>query len=619
MLRAKLANNGVSGTDRIFRVVVMICLCVYWQRPAFSDEPPAAAEEKPHLQLAPILMRNSIDGAVSYQFQATKVGGAKTKHGQSFAIQANDRLSIKSFIWQPWLARVSGNLKVGVAKSFAKNDSSPTDSSLSTLYGGDAMLNVVRYSRFPFTARVFNENQRFESSYSAGTSDETRTGYSLNQSYTPRGGRFQAHASYDSSKSTSWSTIGPSYADVFNFSFRTAASRFNALTIDGTDNRQNQPASGQARMFEKVNIIHSYIPSMSFAVSTGLSASKTSSEETRGITPYQYDSDTWQFISFASLRPQRSPLSMTASLRFLKSDTSTNASSAATLKLSNFNLGANYLFSPLVRLYGSVNVTDSNGTQSVYTNTAFTAAKPFTYKSKTGVGGFRYTGSVGGTLYNNNVSTTDPTGQTTSNNQLGLKVYLAHALDKATAMAGGKLAQRLYQRITTGFVGGTSYLGNLTSGGSLTWDRVRGKETTMFGLNAADSRNLRGPMSSFQIVNLQLTRRQSMNSRESLQGSLTLQATHMQRNSLYRVSPSAELNYINQRTFGVRNLNFKSWLRISDSNIAPTQEYGNRASRSWENYLDYRVGLLTTGLTIRMTRTNYSSGSSINYYIIRRF
>lgn len=620
MLRAKLANNGVSGTDRIFRVVAMICLCVYWQRPAFSDEAPVAAEEEPHLQLAPILMRNSIDGVLSYEFQATKFG-AQTRHSHAFAVQANDRFSIRSFFWQPWIAQVKANLMIGVRKSVTKNNSSPTGNSLSTLSGGDAKLELVKYSRFPFTARVFNENQRFESNVRAGASDSVRTGYSLDQSYAPRSGLFHANATYDSSKRTSSFTIGPFYSDLFRFKFTMAPSRFNALTIDGSDNRQTQPALGQVRINQSVNVTHSYIPTMSFAVASNLSRSKWSFGADQGNVPYQYDVDVWQFSSFASLRPETSPLTMTGSVRFLKSDQTTNAISAPTLKLSNFNLGANYLFSALVRLYGSVNVTDSNGTQTVYTNTAFTAAKPFTFKSKTGVGGFRYTGSAGGTLHNTNTNTTDPTGQTTSKNQLGLRMYLSHALDKSSDFNGGRLEEKLYQTITTGFVGGASYLGNLTSGGSLRWGRIQGRETTTFGLSAADSRNLRGPMSSFQLVNLQLTRQRTMNSRESLHGSLTVQATHMQKNSAYTISPSAELGYNNQRVFGIRNLNFKSMLHISDSNIAPTQiqPYESQAARSWDNYFDYRVGLVETGLRIKMERIYNSSQSLIYYYIRRRF
>jgi hypothetical protein len=623
MLRAKLVNNGVSGTDRIFRVVVMICVCVYWQRPAFSDEPAAAPEQQSHLQFAPIYISHSVDGLIFYDYLYTKYGVQKNQR-QSLSVRVNGRVNVRTFFWQPWLALVSGSLNAGVGKSLSKSNSSSTNSTLSTSYGGDAALNLVKFSRFPFQAKVFRQNSKFNASYSGGHNDKVLTGYSLDQTYWSKRGKFQASAGFNSQKEVGSYSIGPLYTDIFSYNSKFAPFKSQSVWISGMAMRQNQPLLGQSRLNDSLQVNHLYQPSMSFSVASIVNLSKYGTTSTQVSSPTQvYDANSQQFSSMVSLRPERSPLTMTGSVRFFKSDLSTNGIIASKVKLSNFNLGANYLFSKLVRLYGSVDVTDSNGTQTVYTNTALTASSPFRFKSTTGVGGFRYSGSIGGTLFTTNLNTTSA-GQTTSQSTLGVRIYLSHALDKSSDFNGGKLAKRLYQTLTMGYVDNAYSLSNLLSGGSLTWGRVQGREATTFRLSAADSRSLRGTPFSFQMINLQATRTQTMNNNESLRGSLTVQGTHMVSSTptpLFTISPSAEIGYINRRVFKVRHLSLRSTLHISDSNIAPTQiqSYENQATRSWINNLDYKIGLLTTGLQATVARVYNSTQSSIYFFMARSF
>ncbi len=622
MLRAKLENNGVSGTDRIFHVVVMICVCVYWQRPAFSAEPASAPEQQPHLQLAPIYITHSVDGLILYDYLYSKYGEYKNQQ-QSLSLQVNGRVKVKSFFWQPWLALVSSNLNAGVGKSLSKGNSSPINTNLSTRYTGDLVLNLVKFSRFPFNASVFRQNSKFDSSYSGGHDEHVTTGYSLDQNYWSKGGKFQASAGFNSQKEVGLYSIGPSYTDIFNYNSRFVPFNSQSVLISGISMRQNQPLLGQSRLNDSLLVSHLYQPSMTFSVASIVNLSKFGITTTQLSSPNVYEANSQQFSSFVSLRPQRSPLTMTGSVRFFKSDTSTNAITVSKLKLSNFNLGANYLFSSLVRLYGSVDVTDSNGTQTVYTTAALTAASPFRIKSTTGVGGFRYTGSIGGSLYTTNTNTTSA-GQTASKSTLGMNIYLSHALDKSSEFNGGKLAKRLYQTIKMGYLDNTSSISNLNSGGSLTWSRVQGRDSTWFGLSAADSRSVRGSPFSIQIINLQATRAQNISLHESLRGSLTVQGTHMNASvpsPLFTISPSAEIGYFNQRIFMVRNLVLSSMLHISDSNIAPTQiqSYQNQATRSWRNNLDYKIGLLTMSLEATVARVYNATQSSIRFSMARSF
>jgi len=330
---------------------------------------------------------------------------------------------------------------------------------------------------------------------------------------------------------------------------------------------------------------------------------------------------------------------MTSSVRFLRSDFSSNGIPAPTLKNSNFNLGANYLFSPLIRLYGAVNVTDSLGTQSVNTAAALTAAKRFTNFSgnATNLGGFRYSQHIGGTISTSNTTILTSTNQTNiqgSSLSLNLGVYMGHALDKASQFGSGILATNLNQTISMGYspIGPVSStdnstnssrysISNLLTAGSVSWHRSEGKETTQLRLSGSDNRRLTGERSVFQLINLQATRTQSISAQEYLRGNLTAQATRQDSPSVINtpntITTSADLNYQNNRTFKVRNLIFESILRLSDTGISLVSR--NQMTRTWDNNITYRIGRLNLRLESRLAMIGNSITSWISFTMLRPF
>ena len=560
---------------------------------------------------------------LTYDYRRTKIESASAQT-QGLALQLTDHFKAKSFFWQPWLAQVSTSMNASVMGSLSKVNSMATTQSRATSLTGDAGLNLVKYSRFPFEAHLFRDDIRSAPAYTV-SNRSIRNGYSLDQSYKTKRRNFYTRGYFVSTRQDGTFNIGPLFSDMFTYSARMTPAQFQSVVISGQRNRQYLPVQGQRFKNDTLLVSHLYQPNMSFSVATIVNTSKLGgTTESGGATRQDYDAASKQFSSLVSIRPERSPLTVTGSVRYFGADRTISGISSPTVKFSNFNLGANYLFSPLVRLYGSVDVSDSNGTQTIYTNTALTAAKPFKFKSTTGVGGYRYSGSVGGTIFNNNLNKTDFAGQSSSKNTLGVKVYLSHALDKTGDLGGGKLTRKLYQTITLGYINNASQISSLNSGGSLTWNRIKGRESTLFRLTALDSRKLRGAPFVFQMVNLQATRNQSMNSHEYLTGSLTVQATHMESNTpspLFTIAPSTELAYVNQRLFQVRNFSLKSMLHIRDSNIAPTQiqSYENQAMRSWENILEYRIGLLAMKLTAKAARIHNQSQSLLQYTMSREF
>jgi len=160
---------------------------------------------------------------------------------------------------------------------------------------------------------------------------------------------------------------------------------------------------------------------------------------------------------------------------------------------------------------------------------------------------------------------------------------------------------------------------------------------TMAGLTLSDSRTWAEGHGSFQLVNLQLTRRTQLTRSSSWSANVTLQAT---RNDAAEVDAftgqrqiegpgwqrfsSGSLNYENQRAFGVPRLRFTLLLAVNSQQLerralgdidAPIE----RISRSLEARLDYSIGRLETRLSARNAQIDGRSVSAITARLQRRF
>jgi hypothetical protein len=291
------------------------------------------------------------------------------------------------------------------------------------------------------------------------------------------------------------------------------------------------------------------------------------------------------------------------------------------MRATNFNLGANYLFSPLIRLFGSVNVYDRNGIQTVSSNMSLAAAKQF--RAATNIGGYLYSGTIGGNLASN--SLTNQSGlRDLSTRSVTLGLFLSHDLEKSSGFGSGQLLKKLYQTIGTSVNSSGTPISRLSTGGQVTWSGTEGKGSTRLGIGASDSRTLNGNSNPFQMINFQGNRGEAISRNESLDGNLTVQATRSRNydyGNIVTITPSSQINYRNLRTFKVLHLTFDSILRIADTNIAPTQlpTNPNTATRSWENNFTYSIGRTNLGLNTRVSKYGNTIYSSIFFRLMRQF
>lgn len=120
-------------------------------------------------------------------------GVTSTQHLQQIQVRAN------SYLWQPWIAQVSGSFGVvtGQDQSTALDSGSDSRNRQTSIVGG-AMINLFPVSRFPFVGQLDISDSRSNSDLTSSEYRSTRL--SLRQTYRNAKGDFSANASFDHSR-----------------------------------------------------------------------------------------------------------------------------------------------------------------------------------------------------------------------------------------------------------------------------------------------------------------------------------------------------------------------------------------------------------------------------------
>lgn len=622
MLRPKRVKYGIDGAGRISSVLLVGWLIFGWTRPAFSDE-------GRHLQLAPIRFGSDVSGTIGYTYLSNNYGTSKTAF-QSIDANVIYNARARSYFWQPWFAEVSAGLGVNFFTN-ASNGSSANSNAATTRLNDEAALDLLRYSRFPFKAHVFSGKNHANGSANGINSDYKNSGFDLTQQYKTLNHNFSGIAYYVHNKSGRADFGTEEINNTLNINLTGQPFKGQSFNINGAFVDFSRPLKEESNYADTVNAIHIYQPGSTFSLASSVNLIKNGYTLNSGnITLAQNDYNSQQLSSFASWRPIQNALTVTSSVRLLRSELS---GSIAPLRYdnSNFNLGANYAWSRLLRTYGSVNVEDSNGIQTVSTNAALSAQKMFGDTDLIKLGGFSYSRYAGASLSNSTVTTSIP--QTTGPNQTAttsvqsLGGNLGHSLGKTSNLGSGRLSINLFQRLSEVLSTKRTPTSRLNSGGSLSWRHSEGRESTILSLRATDSRQLTGNQNFGQLINLQASRTVRLLKHQSLNGNLTIQTSRSGfsgESTPFTTSPSANLVYTNEQLFSVRRLNFSSNLNIIGSEIVLSQtsnplnlSTASTARISWDNNLDYRIGHLEMKLNSRIAEIN-AVRQTMLYFNVRR-
>jgi hypothetical protein len=397
----------------------------------------------------------------------------------------------------------------------------------------------------------------------------------------------------------------------------------------GALSSKDNPQNGQRSISNYLINNHSYQPNAELSVANLLSLVKTNySMPATPQTPTKQDSgfNSQQLSSFSSFRPQGSPLTVTGSAQLLRTYSETNGTSTPADTNTNLNLGANYAWSPLLNMYGSINVSDSNGVQSVSTAASMSAQKGFGDKNVSNFDDFKYTRTAGASIGNSTITTTAPDQTTTTHSVQNIAGNLGHDLSKSTKIGSGRLNMDLNQTLAELVSSSGPPRSNLSTGGSLAFNKPDNKGTTVARLSVRDARNLRYPSTYFQVINFQLSRRENMGRDQSLIGNLTMNSSRSgdyNHQTPFIAAPSADLTYRNIRLFRKRNLNFDSTLSYQGATIASSKNDPSftptEPSVNWDNSLSYFIGRLKMNLHTHMAEIGKSKQSSILFNMDRSF
>lgn len=624
MHRPKRDKNGKTGAGRISSVIVGVWLIFGWSRPAFPDE-------KPHLKLAPIEFMTHANGEIGYTYQRNTIDTIKTTQ-QLLDLGVYVGVQARSYLWQPWLARVIGSVGVSSSANTTRNTSNnvsePATKSENSILTGDATILVLQYSRFPFKAHGYREDNQTSGFLSDINSDFLNKGYDLTQIYRSRDRRTDGLLSYIHNASGRISFGTENVRNQLNLTFNSEPLYTpQTFRVVSAITSSEKPLIGDHSLTDTVVANHLYRPTPDLSVGSLVNLIKTNdtTAPTVATGQYQRDFNSQQLSSIASWRPEGSPVTLITSARLLKINSIINGVSDPHVSDTNLNIGANYAWSRLLRMYGSVNVNDNNGIQIVTTNATLAAQKGFGVKDVGTLGGFRYTQSLGGSISTQTAST-NSANQSTSTSLQRIGGNAGHDLSKATDLGGGRFIMNMNQVLSTVLSSNGSPYTHLTTGGSLSWNQTENKGSTTLRLSAADSRDLSSPQNYFQLISLQASRNEHLARNQSLIGNLTIDGSRSGGNDVeatpFAATPNADLNYHHQRLLGVKNMDFTSTLRIQGNNMMSSQNLTatqDQSSVSWDNTLNYFIGRLKMRFYTHMAKVDNIPQSSILFTVTRSF
>ena len=537
------------------------------------------------LGFAPVRLGFSTGGNIDYLLQYNKVNDVPYME-QVYGLTVTGGVRAETFVWQPWLLQVGSN--VGLSFGNRLQDKSPRNSFKMARTGqsqyrsieGGADLRLLPRSRFPLIAKFTRKDARREVGLQSIQSKELLEQLDITQSYrTPRGGG-AIYANYKRDRrENELSQVG--HQELIQFEGSLLISSAQTLSITSSRASENSEILNQSMFSDTLSARHTYRDG---ELSLGTMAIR------QDLRP---GSEFLQYSTVGSWRPKGSRLTVTGGVRLYEQQL--NAFPTSTNAYTGANIGANYAVNKWLRVYGSVNIHDQNGEQSVASSTIgdlSVAAQHHFEPLK--LWDFNYTRFVTANVSNNSRLSNDSTTASSSSNAQSGSVRLQHGVNGANALTLGgatTASQDLYV-VTTSRNNPTVQLNHVGT-------FMKGIGKSSIRLSGRDTRDFTGIRRFFQSLSLQGNQHENVSSTSTLSGNATVRAVRRG----YDAGPgatessltsSATLSFRNLRTFGVRNLIFNSNLRLISSELSSGSAgvNPNQGQYLWDNRLKYQIGKL---------------------------
>lgn len=502
------------------------------------------------------------------------------------------RVNGSTYLWRPWFAQVSGGLGLTWARF---RDGIDSDSELTT---GEGRLNLFPESHFPFEAHVERDDTRVRGDVVGP--DYTLTRYRLIQQYNPPGGgRYRLRYRHGERTEERGGTGGlgaEEQDDQLGLELERGFGSHNfRFTSEIEEIERQDPSSQHDR--ELYLLRHTFRPGGTFSWDNMVSFN----DFTETTAALKSVSQVSQLSSVAFWRPRTErPLLFTANILANSLDYQREVGDTETRSVS-LNGGATYQWTPRVTVRASLAARQSRGEDGDMRSESERLFIDYT-PDQIPLGDFAYRWSANGQLGNR----TGQAGEADTGDAVQeLGMGLGHSLGREFAgVRGGSLSLRLSERVNGLADTEDAESVNLVHSASLGWNRLSGSVSTLARLSLNDRREYGDEESTFQLINLQVTRNHRIDQNTSWSGNVTMQASRSVTESTdpeldgdWDGSSSIAVTYQRRRVMDVPRLDFTSELRVMSHNLLPVVQTeftpsDEREDRVWRNRLTYNIGLL---------------------------
>ena len=560
-----------------------------------------------------------IGGEVSYNVKRENFDGINYMRS---GLMTTFKARTDTYIWQPWFARVNGNL--WVSKSTDSNESgSMASNGASVMVTGRAQLSVLPISKYPFEAHFERNDSRVSSDLTVANGYSSQRYGFTQHFYHPQG---DAMVGWDRNTQTSADTGG----DLQDSLQLQISNRLEGhqLQFNGSRAANRREMTGESAKQANLSVLDNYDPNPSVSVMSLANVSSSNLNLQQG----EFNSRTAQVSSNLFWRPVDQNMTVNAGARFFSMETGSTGFAhfgdtlGSRALAFNANVGVNYEFNRFTRLNAglNVNVMENGNVNSTHIMESLGASyQPDDI-------------DFGVARYNWGLSASASNRSGGDDSESNLTLQFSHRLSRSFKLDSGSTisvdaGQSLSVMSTNGNSNGanqtmTNQMGStkqLTQNGSLSWDLSHQAGAALIRLSASDSRALDGNQEYFQLINIQASSSLPTSGYSSWTGNLTLQASRQGNNNAAPNTASnrgtfksagGALNYQNRRLFGVRNLRFGSDLRLNlqslqslqsqQSQQLPFESRTNQEAAAWSNSIDYSIGRTQVRLNAMVARNN---------------
>jgi len=497
-------------------------------------------------------------------------------------------------------------------------------SSSSNSLTGDAAVSLFPVSRFPFDAHMSVSDSR--ASGELTSSDFRNKRWGVRQGYRTPDGTTSYSARYDRSTLTS-SAFATDILDVLEASM-TRRMRAHQVELNGNLSDNRGGAGGLHSRLARMNGRHAYNPAPNLFVESLASLNRSSVQASGGTETGQFVSLSRQLTSFGTWRPEEGDalyeedrtLILTASGRLFSLESESGAAASSSNSI-NGSLGANYTLNPRTRLSASATATQTSagGRETLFTSQSASVA--YTPEPRR-LGPYTYSWNAGGGATNTTATGEDGTQTYTAQGSHGLSRSLRLGDTSALSLLAGQSVGATYAEQGDSWTlthnAGANYSSGNGSGG-----------LTYIGLTAADARTFGTTRNDFQLVNLQATRQNPLDSFSSWSGNLTVQGTRQRSagdsgGAGFQWTTTGNVSYQHQRAFGIPRLRFTGTYTASVQRLSSRAGGDIDASRDFtsssaEGRFDYYIGKLEMRLSLRTAVVEERRESLVFFRVARNF